>query len=507
MRGIVQQRQDQARLPQNPFVEISSAARLAVAVYFVFWRMLPTVAALDTQDSASLLGTGAIVLVTICAEALLLLPFLITRFAGIPIGWLHPFILPTVVVLVLELVRRPASLLDPFLVWSGVSPLADHPLLHGWSEAALIGAQLRGSYISLLALFSTYLGFAILRRRQRKATFFCPRISPVGVFFVLAAFLTIIVYFLFMRGGIVSHISSLADGRFRMRVFSGHFLVVNSFLPFLLLLWYAYRETAIRYPGFIIAFFVVALLQFVVEGSRYGLFSAFAMLLAIWMFHNRKVPALRASLIVFVAAVSLGYLGDLRRSGDAGSGDFSRLGPLEISEAWAASQRAMRARKAGTHLAVSALVPEEHDYLYGVTYLAGLAFWIPRSVWPDKPRGAGAHAAALLYKGRETMDGYEGGGYPLNGAAEAYWNFGFPGVVLVFGAFGGLLNLVAGWVCRQPANAFAVVTLLIMDFTLTTPNTNSIVTALQSLTLLLFVAVINRLVIGSTGRQSSVAAT
>jgi hypothetical protein len=271
-----------------------------------------------------------------------------------------------------------------------------------------------------------------------------------------------------------------------MRELSGHFLVINNFLPYVMLLWYAYQPKALRSPIFLMGFVAAVVLQFVVTGSRASLFSPAALLLAVWMFHNRRVPATRALLLGLVAVLMLGVLGEVRNSGRDGSIDFSALTEFGVTAAWEMSQEELGARRLGTALAVAAMVPEQEDYLLGTTYVAALAFWLPRSIWRDKPRGVGAHAAALLFGGRETMDDYSGGGYPVNGAAEAYWNFGYLGVLAVFGLFGALLSAVFRWACRDPGNPFALIALLIVNFGLTTPSTTAIVPALQTLVLLYF---------------------
>ena len=173
---------------------------------------------------------------------------------------------------------------------------------------------------------------------------------------------------------------------------------------------------------------------------------------------------MRGLFLGLIAVLFIGALGEVRRSGRSGSVDFRALTEFQISSAWEASQDELVGRRTGTSLAVVALVPERHGFLYGTTYVAALGFWIPRSFWRDKPRGAGAHAVALLFLDRDSMEGYEGGGYPVNGAPEAYWNFGYFGVVWVFTLFGAILGAVARWVVCRPSNPFAVTTLVIVNF-------------------------------------------
>lgn len=469
---------------QNPFVSISQSARILIVVYFVFWRLLPALATLDAQNLTYAGYTGAISIVTLCTEFLILLPFLMRRFAGTPIGWLHPLILPTMVGIAFALIRNPAGLLTPISVWSQASPVLDHILLGGWSDAAVLATQLKINFINLLAIIATYIGFAMVRSGGNRRTRRHIRINgfKFAVFFVLC--LLVVMFFLQQQGGIISHMSTLAGGRYRMRELSGHFLVINGFLPYAILLWYAYQPKALRKPIFLLGFTIAVVLQFIVTGSRSGLFSPVALLLAVWMFHNHRVPAIRALLLGLIAILLLGVLGQVRQSGRSGVADFSALTEFSVAAAWEMTGEELIARRTGTDIAVAALVPEQRGFLYGTTYVAALTFWVPRAIWRDKPRGAGAHAAALLFGQSETMDNYSGGGFPVNGAAEAYWNFGYLGVIGIFGLFGMVLSAVSRWVCRDPENPYALIALLIVNFGLTTPSTTAIVPALQTMVLL-----------------------
>lgn len=468
----------------NPLIPISAAARAAIVVYFMLWRVFPAAAGMDAQTGMHFGYTGVITLMAVATELLILLPFLLKRFAGMPIGWLHPLILPTMVGIAFGLLRNPAALLTPISAWSQATPVADHVLLAGWTDAAILFAQMRSNFITLLGMVGMYVGFALVRTRRRIATPARVRIDGLKLAIFFGACLLVVLLFLQMQGGVISHMATLAGGRFRMRELSGHFLVLNDFLPYVLLLWYAYRPKAFRNPVFVAAFVLAVALQFVVTGSRSSLFLPLALLLAVWMFRNQRVPATRAILLGLTAVLLLGALGEVRRSGRDGAVDFGALLNSDLSVFWELSQEEQASRARGTSLAVAALVPDHRGYLYGTTYVAAVAFWVPRSIWSGKPRGAGAHAAALLFGGRENMDGYSGGGFPVSGAPEAYWNFGYVGVFVVFGLYGAFLALATRWILAAPDNPYALITLLIVNFALTTPSTTAIVPALQSAVLL-----------------------
>lgn len=323
---------------RNPFVRISQSGRIFIVAYFVFWRLLPSFANLDAQNLTHAVYTSAISILTVCTESLILLPFLMRRFAGMPVGWLHPLILPTLVGIAFGLIRNPSSLLTPISAWYQATPIVDHVLLDGWPDAAKLATQLEVNIINLLAIVSTYMGFALLRSGISMKSHRRILISgfKLAVFFVLC--LLVVAFFLQQQGGVISHMSTFAGGRFRMRELSGHFLVINGFLPYTILLWYTFQPKALSNPIFLIGLAVAIGLQFIVTGSRSEMFSPIALLLAVWMFHNRRVPAARALLLGLVVVLLLGVLGQVRQSGRSGTVDFSTLTEIGVAAAWESTQ-------------------------------------------------------------------------------------------------------------------------------------------------------------------------
>lgn len=476
------QRSDDWR--SNPFVPINPLARATIALYFIFWRILPAILVFFVQTNVNIGLATAIVTLTICTEFLLLLPFLKTRFGGPPVGWLHPLILPTALTIVFGFIRDPAYLLHPILVWTSSSAFKDHVLIGAWDEVSQIQAQLNASIIIFLSVIATYIGFMLMGPLRRSKEINPTHLSGLALIVFFAISMLTVVFFLEMQGGILAHMSTFAGGRFGMREANGHFLVVSSFLPYAALLWYASRSSALINPIFLAGIAISTIIQFILTGSRSSLFTPMALLLTVWMFHKQQVPTTRAVMLGFLAVLLLGVLGEVRRSGQGGSVDFTALTNFSIQEAWEKSQQELFMREIGSDMAVAALVPDPHNYLYGTTYIAALTFWLPRSIWPDKPRGAGAHAAAILYGDRSTASDYTGASYPISGAFEAYWNFSYPGVFMSFTLFGAALSVVCRWFFRNPRNPYALITLLILSFNLRTPSTESIVPTLQILVML-----------------------
>ena len=82
------------------------------------------------------------------------------------------------------------------------------------------------------------------------------------------------------------------------------------------------------------------------------------------------------------------------------------------------------------------------------------------------------------------MDGYSGAGYPVSAQSEAYWNFGWLGVPVVFFLYGGLIRFIADWRERAPDDPVAAMVLVLMLFQFASPSTVSMVSFLQNLVLL-----------------------
>lgn len=85
--------------------------------------------------------------------------------------------------------------------------------------------------------------------------------------------------------------------------------------------------------------------------------------------------------------------------------------------------------------------PKYQDYLYGITYLKPIIFWIPRTIWDDKPLGLSHLIVPMIYGNSRGLE--YSTGFTLTG--EAYINFGFIGVI--FGSI--ILGYALGFVSKK----------------------------------------------------------
>lgn len=469
-----------AAVAQNPFVTISPAFKMGILLYFVVWRIFPDLVqpfVLATDDISSVIARSV---VSLCVSGLILWPIIANRFGGMPTGWLHPLVLANLINIATDFIKDPATILDPVSVMTNPQ-MPIHALATG---STLVSAQLEVQIWDLLALISIYAAFIVFRPHIRGGAAIARILDKRRWTLVYAAFFAAALAIIISSGGIEAHMASLSGGRFRAIADSGILLVPVSFMPVISVLWFLHRPQDLKNIYFILTFSASVILQFVIFGSRSGLFSAAVLLFLGWIYVHRRLPVIRLLMIGVAAVLLLGVLGDIRQSGRAGEVELDGITSLSLTEAIEKSQREIEARQyvsGPTAIAVS--VPERVGFLYGETYIGGLLFFVPRSIWEDKPRGPGPAVAALIFGNRSTLEGYEGGGIPAGGAGEAYFNFGYLGIIAVHLLFGLFLKWLAARVLVRRGRE-SVVLLLLVGVDLAAPTTSSIVPFLQKWVLL-----------------------
>jgi oligosaccharide repeat unit polymerase len=93
------------------------------------------------------------------------------------------------------------------------------------------------------------------------------------------------------------------------------------------------------------------------------------------------------------------------------------------------------------YLKVLNFFPNKTDYLYGSSLVKPLVFWIPRSIWEDKPEELTSFIGKLVY-GHTKSQGYSTG---MTITGEFYLNFGIYGVIF----FSLLLGMITSFLINR----------------------------------------------------------
>lgn len=460
---------------RNPFVEIAPEFKIGIAIYFLIWRIFPELIQPFIMLSGDLSSEMARSITSLTISALLLWPILARRFGGAPTGWLHPLVLPTLLGIAVGFIKAPTSILDPVSAITNVL-IPPHALATG---AELAAARLEIQVWQLLSLVSVYAAFILFAPRVRQARQVVRRFDSVRWKLVYTVFFGAAMVLIIGSGGLEAHMASLAGGRFRALSDSGLLVVPVTFMPLLSVIWFLHRPDSLRSPFFVLTFSLSVALQFAVTGSRSALFTSAVLLLLAWIYVHHKLPLLRLLGIGAAAVLLLGVLGDLRQSGRRGQVEFQGITDIGLSGAIEKSRQEVAQRQyMSGPIGIAVSVPERVAYLNGDTYVAGLLFFVPRSIWEEKPRGPGPTVSAVIFGKQTTMEDYEGGGIPAGADGEAYLNFGYTGIVVLHLLFGLFLKWVSARAMMKRDEQTGAL-LVLVGIALNGPATSSIVPFLQ----------------------------
>ncbi len=423
--------------------------RAAVVVFvLVYNAFVPGFSEVLHQPSLSLaiLRFGA----ELVYQGLLVLPFVYykPRF-----GWLHPLIFTVVWALAQEYVAEPASLLAPVSVFfEPLHPEMSHGGLVGFTEREVAWTLAKAKGIQSLALVAYYTGFfSGLRPSVPRLAVHEPRQVPLRTMLLVGGAVAIFFYAVQMQGGIVEHFISLGGGRQRAIGGLGHIGVLIRIGVIASVVWYAFDSKAGINPLYWGTLAVSLASIFLWSGSRSDVIFPLAFLLILWALRYKAIPWGRGALVGATALILFGGLGALRASTMSGKPAWEIVTDLQISRAIEFADEQLQRRKenpGGGYTAVVGRVPKDVDLLYGRTYLGALFFFIPRAIWPEKPRATGAYVNKYLYGTTGSVkvgpSPPEVGGIPAGPVGAAYWNFYIPGVILLFALYG----LFHRWLAR-----------------------------------------------------------
>jgi len=446
-------------LASQPAQRIPGAFQLLVALYVIFTGDFPTIVqALAFGVSG---GGGAefaaAMFTALARDVLLILPLLL--LGKHPLGILHPLILAVVV---WPIMVGMLQVLEQFGGWAGV--LAGLPV----QAPYFIGLQTRDASrvwtaiakyngIEILSLVSVYVGFWLLSRSRRLAPH--PRMLAntntfrnvlIGLF---ALSMLVLVVFVYFRGGLVQHLTSLGGGRFRELGGFGPILVITELGAIVLYIWIAARPGDIKSPVFLFCLITITASQFISVGSRGSALTVPMIVGLVWALRRHRIPWKLAVALMPIMFISFGFMGAIRTSSWSGSTADEAFSTTTWADSLTFAQWELAQRRAN-----SADVPViERGFqvtdgpLLGSSYLPVLATFIPRAIWEDKPRGTGSLYAQLFLGASK-----DGLGIPVGPEAEMYWNFGIPGVVLLSMIYGLLLRWAYNFYWARYPDPFAI---------------------------------------------------
>lgn len=443
MAGMNWRKSGAANHDNSVFVTIQPIFRAAIVAYaFLYNLIFPALAAAFAPDLdpsylvAHFLVQGLYVF-------LLVYPIVFYRRSY---GWLHPLIFPFLLSTLKSLFKQPLHLIAPFslpLVSFDPGTSSSAIVLRHLTLDQLEVNRLGMSLVMCLFLVAYYAAYFYMTPKIKKLTFPAPtRLRVWQVCGSLAALgIAVAVIFVTLRGGLSSHMLSLAGRRFVSLGGSGQYIVLVDMGGMALVMLAALDRRSFYMPVFWVLFAILFASVIFVSGSRGSGVELIMSLGMVWMFRYRYVPWRWAIIGAMGAFIVFGAFGLLRTQYNAKEIDWSVVTSFNV-QGWvdAASAEAGKRKDAETSLAAY-VGANEYGMLYGRTYVAAVFFWVPRALWPDKPRTAGTYNTYQNFYGGnlKAVDTPEVGGSPVGPEIEAYWNFWIPGVVLL-GFFMGALH-------------------------------------------------------------------
>lgn len=211
---------------------------------------------------------------------------------------------------------------------------------------------------------------------------------------------------------------------------------------------------------------------FMIGGGRASIVYAAILFLLVWSLQTKIVSMVRWGGLLFLIVVFFGVVGQFRVENARSAGDqldFGFLSGRSLGGMLETSMEEINSRSARTSstLPILAEVPGKVKLLWGQGYLSYLYVFIPRQLWPDKPRGM-SNRAGEIFLGVEW-------GIPPGALGEAYWNFHVPGVVGVFFLSGVLLNWLGRLLLQESESPFIKVFYVVTIYLLLPPTNDTFV--------------------------------
>lgn len=255
-------------------------------------------------------------------------------------------------------------------------------------------------------------------------------------------------------GGIILAYSNRAEGEAFGEM--GRLFMVSEAVPLLAMILYAIyaqrRRVLASWPiliGVILLFFGAQMLFGGLRGSRSNTLYAMVWVIGIMHLTVRRLSVKLISTVGLVLLVSFLYGYGIYKGGGAEAVQDVTSGRMSLSSMAETTHRDFRSTLLGdlgradiqAFLLYRLSRERTFHYGWGRSYLASLAILVPRSLWPNRPKGKGVEGTALEYGPGTMPEGmYSSRVYGLQG--EALLNFGPMGVPLAFLGWGLLIRAI-----------------------------------------------------------------
>ena len=429
-----------ARAEPSPFLPLGPVARLAFLFYLFAYRIVFPVFAATVKPGAMDLFALRF-LAELFYTCLLAYPFIFYRKEY---GWLHPLVLPVLWQLGKALAKNPLSLLFPFELpqidfavetssRAAVLSIPNTDLAWYRLEATLMYGLAQAAYLAMFLFGPT---FKVPRwSLRRPASVALPAMIFIGGLLGLAA------VFVIAKGGFSEMLIAMRGGRRALFAGYGQYVTAAQLAPIIALIWFAYEKKPFTNPLFIGGFVASLLTSLVVSGSRSSIILPALTFVLLWWWRRGRVMALPTMAAALIALVIVGGFGAIRQDYGSTSVDLSvfNLDQFGTTIGRAYTEIGKRDDQDST-VAVMASANRK-GFLWGRSYVNAATFWVPRALWPGKPVGVDVYNNWINFSDNKITDAppNEGSwGIPVDGQAEAYWNFRWAGVVLVFVLLGAL---------------------------------------------------------------------
>ena len=441
-------------IASNPFLAMPRAAVWAFILFGVLYTLVVCSVALFRATEAGI----SMVWVSLSSAWLLFWVFYPLLFYKPTYGWCHPLILPALLSIANLVIRNTGMF---------IGGLPEHVMLPDWFPDDLNKLYAYANFVSSLALIATYVGFAAGVRLPMPNL--RPPATPGRRFYIVllaAVSLSLAAFYFYGQvfGGLGNHLKSLAYGMSKKIELAnnldgiGQYTVLMNVATVATIVWVCTEANALRNPLFWLAAACSLALAYMSEGKRSSMIYPGILIMLCWMLRNKRVPYLRLAGVGVAAFLLIGLLGLFRSSNwtDKESLNLDVFQETSISEIGSKSMEEISRRSGSeyTYFPILAKVPSQEPLLFGKSYLEwGLRF-VPRELWPDKPRGVDVQANLAFY-GADW-------GLPPGPVGEAYWNFHIPGVLGVFFLIGVFKRWLGALLVRYP-NAPAVMGLYMIS--------------------------------------------